>query len=282
MGNVSPKWAIASLHQRLAAAALVAGLGLGLPAAMAQAGPPAPKVDFKVLSSRYDLVSGGDALVELKITGGDPAAVKVSINGRDLEKPLQSDASGAMRGLVTGLRNGPNWLQVMAPGGASASFPLINYPITGPILSGPHLSPYECRTKESGLGEPLDADCSAPTRHDWFYKSKADGKFKVLAKGAAPADIATTTTTDGKTVPYAVRVESGTINRSIYRIAMLVDPAKPDAVSPAWNNRLAFTFGGGCGTAYNQGTNTVESTLSDLYLSRGFRSEEHTSELQSR
>jgi hypothetical protein len=175
-----------------------------------------------------------------------------------------------MRGLVTGLRNGPNWLQVMAPGGASTSFPLINYPITGPILSGPHLSPYECRTKEAGLGEPLDSDCSAPTRYDWFYKSKTDGKFKSLAKGAAPADIAATTTIDGKTVPYTVRVESGTINRSIYRIATLADPAKPDAVSPAWNNRLAFTFGGGCGTAYNQGTSTVESTLSDLYLSRGF------------
>ena len=80
----------------------------------------------------------------------------------------------------------------------------------------------------------------------------------------------TTTTIDGASAPYLVRVESGTINRSIYRIATLADPAKPDAMSPAWNKRLAFTFGGGCGTAYNQGTSTVESVLSDLYLSRGF------------
>jgi hypothetical protein len=270
MRNISPERGISFLRQGLAAATLVAGLGFGIPPAMAQAGPPAARVDLKVLSSRYDLVSGGDALVELKGLGADPAGVKVWLNGRDLEKPLKADGSGAMRGLVTGLNNGPNWLQVLTPGGASTSFPLINYPITGPILSGPHLAPYECRTKEAGLGEPLDRDCSAPTRYDFFYKGK-DGKFHTMDKaGPLPADAITTTTIDGRTVPYTVRVESGTINRSIYRIAVLADPAHPDTVSPAWNNRLAFTFGGGCGTAYNQGTSTVESTLSDLYLSRGF------------
>jgi hypothetical protein len=32
---------------------------------------------------------------------------------------------------------------------------------------------------------------------------------------------------DGKTVNYIVRVESGTINESIYRIAIIDDPANP-------------------------------------------------------
>ena len=78
--------------------------------------------------------------------------------------------------------------------------------------------------KESGLGEPTDANCSAPTRYDWFYKSTGAGdrrngqagtQFKPLAnpKGARPSDVATTTTIDGRTVPYIVRVESGVINR---------------------------------------------------------------------
>src|SRR5262249_16175050 len=52
-------------------------------------------------------------------------------------------------------------------------------------------------------------------------------------------------------------------NRSIYRIAMLDDPK-------GWNHRLAVSFGGGAGAKYNQGSNTPESALSDLYLSRGF------------
>jgi hypothetical protein len=250
------------------------------PAATTAAAQPAPspppvagKVEIRVLSGRYDLVTGGDALVEIKASEGARAGdLTVSLDGRELTQPLKLDtASNTLRGLVTGLHDGSNFLQVTGPTGATVSQSLVNYPITGPVLSGPHLTPYECRTRESGLGDPLDADCSAKTRIDWFYKSKTDGKFKPLAKGAAPADVASTTTIEGKTVPYTVRVESGTINRSIYRIAMLADPAGGDnAVSPAWNRRLAFTFGGGCGTAYNQGSNTAESTLSDLYLSRGF------------
>ena len=74
-----------------------------------------------------------------------------------------------------------------------------------------------------------------------------------------------------RSVPYIVRVESGVIDRSIYRIAVLDNPAtEAFAASEGWNGRLGVTFGGGCGTQYNQGTNTAASVLSDLYLSRGF------------
>ena len=142
------------------------------------------------------------------------------------------------------------------------------------------MTPYECRTVESGLGEPLDADCSAPTKYEWFYKSTgpavgtgaAATQFKALAdpKGARPADLATATTIDGRTVPYIVRVESGVINRAVYRMAVLDDPATAGVAGEGWNGRLGVTFGGGCGTQYNQGSNTAQSVLSDLYLSRGF------------
>ena len=64
-------------------------------------------------------------------------------------------------------------------------------------------------------------------------------------------------------MPYVVRVESGTVNRSIYRIAMLDDPK-------GWNHRLAVSFGGGAGAKYNQGSNKAENALNDLYLARGF------------
>jgi len=252
-------------------------------ASAAKAGPG--KIEVKVLSSRYDLVSGGNALVEVKASEGARASdLRITLNGRQLVTPLKFDQpSNTLRGLVTGLDNGGNWLQATGPSGYTVSQPLINHPITGPILSGPHMTPYECRTAESGLGEPTDANCSAPTRYDWFYRStqaaaggEAPGQgsqFKPLAnpKGPRPADVAMTTTIDGRTVPYIVRVESGVINRSVYRIAVLDDPAT-DAFAPneGWNSRLGFTFGGGCGTQYNQGTNQVTSILSDLYLARGF------------
>ncbi len=265
-----------------AAGALAMGPLAAAPAFPQQAGPANPgKIEISVLSSRYDLVSGGDALVEIKASEGLKASdLKVWLNGRDLVTPLKFDQpTNTLRGLVAGLDNGANWLQAQGPTGYSVSQALVNHPVTGPILSGPHLSPYECRTKESGLGDPLDANCSAPTKFEWFYKSTgpatgagpAATQFKPLDPGAGrPADLAMTTTIDGKTVPYIVRVESGVINRSIYRLAVLDDPSTEGIAGEGWNNRLGVTFGGGCGTQYNQGSNTAQSILSDLYLSRGF------------
>lgn len=236
--------------------------------------PVAGKVEIEVLSGRYDLVTGGDALVEIRASEGARASdLRLSLDGRDLARPLKLDAaSNTLRGLVVGLRDGSNFLQVTGPTGATVSQPLINYPVTGGVLAGPLLTPYECRTKQSGLGDPTDANCSAPTRYDWFYKPAGGGAYKPYdPKGPKPSDVAAATTIEGKTVPYIVRVESGVIDRSIYRIAVLDDPAT-DGFSPTegWNGRLAVTFGGGCGTAYNQGTNKPDAALSDLYLARGF------------
>src|SRR5258705_3100932 len=179
----------------------------------------APKLTVTVLSSRPDMVSGNDALIEIKTAGAQKPQVKV--NGRDVSQVFHADATrGSMIGLVDGLRPGPNTVTVKA-GSATTKLQLVNHPITGPIVSGEHLKPYFCNTEESGLGKPLDTDCSAPTKVEYFYRSNA-GSFKPLAdpKAAPPADLVQATTTEGKTVPYIVRVESGTINRAIYHIAI--------------------------------------------------------------
>jgi Tannase-like family of unknown function (DUF6351) len=258
-----------------AAGALAVGSLIAAPA-LSQSGEAVSlgRIEIKVLSSRYDLVSGGDALVEVKASEGAKASeLKLSLNSRELATPLKYDQpTNTLRGLVSGLDTGANWLQVRGPSGYSVSQPLVNYSLAGPILSGPHLTPYECRTKEAGLGDPTDANCSAPTRYDWFYKPAGGGAYKAFdPKGAKPADVAMTTTIDGKTLPFIVRVESGVINRSIYRMAVLDDPST-EGFSPTegWNGRLGVTFGGGCGTQYNQGVNQANSILSDLYLGRGF------------
>ena len=78
----------------------------------------------------------------------------------------------------------------------------------------------------SACGKPLDKDCSAEDRTDYFYRTTA-GAFRPLANRAErPADLATAHTLDGKAVPYVVRVESGTVNRTIYRLAMLDESLK--------------------------------------------------------
>jgi hypothetical protein len=61
-------------------------------------------------------------------------------------------------------------------------------------------------------------------------------------------------------VRFIVRVETGTINRGIYQIAMLHDPYTEGAPTwarhPAgWNGKLIYQHGGGCqGGWYIQGT----------------------------
>jgi hypothetical protein len=79
---------------------------------------------------------------------------------------------------------------------------------------------------------------------------------------------------DGRKLPYVVRIEAGTINRTIYRIAILDDPdttispaARPN---PLWNRRLAVKFEGGLAGRYEQGFNVALQALDDIYLSRGF------------
>ncbi len=222
----------------------------------------AAKPTVTVLSSRPDMVSGGDALIEIRATG----KVSATLNGRDVTSSFRAD-HGTLTGLIGGLQNGPNTLVVTAAK-ESTTLQLVNHPITGPIVSGEHLKPFVCMTEESGLGRPLDADCSAETKIEYFYRSK-EGKFLPMQANSMPADVAQTTTSEGKTVPYIIRVESGTINRAIYHIAMLADPNHPDS-RDGWNHRLFYSFGGGCGTNYNQGKMEATAVLMDPALSRGF------------
>jgi hypothetical protein len=271
----------------------------------------AATLDIKILSSRPDLVSGGDALVEVKAPAGVTLSqIRLTLNGKDVTAKLTETADGrSFRGVINGMSVGDNALRVvLKPSGNTklagkalqATLTVTNYPITGPILSGPHLTPYECRTVESGLGQPLDAHCSAAQKVEYFYRA-ANNTFKPYdLNGPRPEDLVNTTTNDGKTVPYIIRVESGTINRSIYRIAILDDPKhsvaatqppqgrnfialvdlgpnRPTVDAPpqwtpgaGWNRKLAVSFGGGAGTQYNQGVNQVTAALSHVYLSRGF------------
>ena len=226
--------------------------------------------EIRTLSSRPDLVSGGDTLIAVKLPPGTKAdQLTVTLNGKDVTPRLSLDtASGEYRGVIDGLAVGTN--RVIAKIGSprnEASLTITNHPITGPILSGPHLTPYECSTEASGLGPALDANCSAPRKIWHFYRS-TDNTFKPLPNGESPrpADIATTTTTDGKTVPYIVRVDSGTINRAIYQMAMLAEP-------DGWNRKFVVSFGGSSGTQYIQGVMAPPpggGALNHQALSKGF------------
>ena len=251
-------------------------------------------VAARTVSTRPDMVSGGDVLVEI-VSQADaktsaPSAVAITVNGRDASIDLTRTTSATtLVARIKDLRLGANVVEVGIRGQQRTTrLAIVNHPIAGPVLSGPHQTPFACETQALGLGAPIDADCTIATRVEYFYRSQLqDGNpFKPYGvNGPKPTDLATTTTIDGKTVPYIVRREMGTINRAVYLIAFLHEPGAPlpepgSATGSSWNGRLVYTFGAGCRAGYHQGRTVggllanrsflEESQLGDYPLAKGY------------
>ena len=185
----------------------------------------------------------------------------VSLNGRDVTSSFHADGAG-LTGLVTGLKNGENLLKAEGRGRwgghAGAELTITNYPISGPITSGPHITPFICQNQSFKLPDgttlpaPLDADCSSPAVIQYVYLPAGGTAFKPLASTTSlPADVGTTTTLNGVKMPFVVRVETSVVNRGIYQSAVLHDPTSEKAPTPfgppkGWNHRVAAFHGFGC------------------------------------
>jgi hypothetical protein len=238
----------------------------------------ASELRLESVSTKAHLVTGGDVLVRIEVGSDlDASRVELSANGRQaLAHPV---ADGSVIGLVEGLHEGDNRVQASIPGGPSTTLTVTDYPITGPIISGPHESPYLCQTEDftlatgESLGPALDDDCSVATRVDYVYLSAADGEFKPFP-GGRPADLARTTTLDGEDVPFIVRVQTGTVNRAIYQSAMLHDPADPTpdpwTRSRGWNAKLVYTHGGGCRSGWFRQGDGTGRVLDEGLLGMGY------------
>jgi len=213
------------------ALAAAAALALGaLPAARAgdheRDRHGADDLQIETLSSAPHLVSGGSALVRVDAPRSVRLSrVRVTLNGADVTPAFHADSSASLTGLVTHLRDGKNTLEAFALGrGGSEHLTLTNYPITGPIISGPHQTPFVCQTATfllpdgTTLGAPLDDDCSVNPVVTYMYLPQGATALKPLPSTTQlPADVSTTTTLRNVTVPFVVRVETRTVNRGIYQ-----------------------------------------------------------------
>ena len=245
---------------------------------------PTPKLQLSVLSSAPDKVTGDDALVQVSVLDNpSDAAVTIKANGIDVSSQFQKVGADRWVGRVSGLQPGTNDISVNR-GVESAKLALTAYPISGPVISGPPQTPFVCASNfPMPTGVPAlatiagDANCSVQTRIDYLYRTTA-GAYVYLPDPqnlkAYPADLAALTI-NGQSVPYVVRLETGTINRATYQMALLHDVIKEPGPSPhtrpaGWNGKLFYTLGGGCqGGWYQQGRSTG-GVLTDGYLSRGY------------
>jgi hypothetical protein len=275
-------------------------------------------LEVVTLSNRADLVSGGDALVEVRVPQHTSLSrVKVKLNGHDITSAFTANAgTRTLRGLVTGLAVGRNDLVADPHGGKSVRLTITNHPVGGPVLSGPQITPYFCATNVfqpatattpapnfSGLSTAaIDAQCNIATEYKLYYRTTtagcsfnvpdptpgvgvtattppgpvsppANACFRPYTLGATPPDLATTTTDAGLTVPYIVRVERGTMNRGIFDLAVLFNPAQPwtSGVAPQaqWNGKILYQFGASTGQPRRQ-ARPASNWTNDLALSRGY------------
>ena len=180
--------------------------------------------DILVLSNRADLISGGDALVEVvvppgiiqAIQSGGNVKLKASLNSVPLPGDVLSlRPNGRVIGLVTGLKRGQNVLTVQTPG-KTMSIVITNHPISGPVFSGgAQLQPWICATsasksvtvvaprdpslsgttatRVSGLSsDPVDAQCDTPTQFSYYYypAAKVGTGCTLTITGANPCFVA--------------------------------------------------------------------------------------------
>ena len=226
-------------------------------------------IQLRAVSTKPWLVTGGDLLVEVIIDESlSRAQLSMSLDGSDISDQFRETAATTLQALMTDIPEGDSTLLVEHRGAQlSESLNLTNYPSIGPIISGPHEQPYVCQTEQfvtvagDTLGSALDSNCSIPTRVDYVYWSILDEVFKPLpldAETLPPEDMGLITIMGQVIEPYIVRVETGTVNRAVYEIAMLHNPLNgsrflnPWNRSSNWNDKLVYTHGGGCRAGWHQ------------------------------
>jgi hypothetical protein len=262
------------------------------------------ELSMSVRSGAPHLVSGGNVLVDIRFQPRDFRVPELTLNNQvytpdtanvailtDVDANADSSPDvRIMRALVQGLQSGENTLAASLHG-SETQITLVNYPINGPVISGPQQTPYVClgalapdsrgnnRRFAIGNGEFIDTanqaeDCSLPTRIDYVYRSANSENFLPLPDPSQlPSDVMLTQTSEGIEVPFIVRLETGTINRAIYQVAILHSPQNgaPSAARPSdsWNGRLVYSYGGGCEAGYFQG-NTTGGVLRESMLAQGY------------
>jgi len=234
----------------LAVLATSAAAAATLSSTTAGDGTPAPALQILTLSDRADLISGGDALVQVVLPPGTaPASVKVRVGDRDVTGEFAARPNGEFEGLVTGLALGPNVLTATSTDGAGARITITNHPIGGPVFAGPQFPTWAC---QAGA---LDTHCDEPPVYTFLYESTDPAKtgLQPYDPQHPPSDVATTTTDAGITVPFIVREESGFEDRDAYRVEVLYQPGwpwAPWAPQPQWNHKVLIMHGGSCSTEF--------------------------------
>jgi pimeloyl-ACP methyl ester carboxylesterase len=245
--------------------------------------PASSGLTITALSTQPWLVTGGDVLIDISLAPAIASApLNVTVNGDDVTEQFINVSAASKQALLRNLPVGDSAIEARSgPNGAVEQLTITNYPLSGPIISGAHQTPFACQTNEfktvtgEALGPALNANCAVTTQIDTVYLSNNGDEFKPFEIGGTelPGDMAFLTR-NGEAVPFIVQVETGTVNRAIYEIAMLVDPSamslSPWRRSRLWNDKLVYTHGGGCRSGWHQQGVATGGVLNKGLLEQGY------------
>ena len=118
---------------------------------------------LSVLSSDPQWVSGNDARIHVRAAPGQRDKLELLLNGRTVDVDLK-EVSDGLEGVVRGLALGKNRLEVKQRRGNNRdTLVLTNWPIEGPMFTGPQQMPFVCTTIQGAVGrQPLVDSATAP------------------------------------------------------------------------------------------------------------------------
>ncbi|MFT4883351.1 MAG: hypothetical protein ACI8U4_000856, partial [Natronomonas sp.] len=101
--------------------------------------------EIRIVSSQPDLVSGGDARVRVVLPKGvSPSDVQLLANGTNVTDHLEISEDSTIEGVVEGLAEGTNTLELRNKRATVARLTVVNHPQTGPMFSGEQQQPFGC------------------------------------------------------------------------------------------------------------------------------------------
>ena len=152
---------------------------------------PQPVPQIKVLSNRADMISGGDALVEIVLAEGvKPDGLHVTLGGKDVTSSFAPRGKdNRIIGLVTGMAEGTNILAADLGSGHGSYLEINNHKIGGPVFAGPQIKPFICATPTATVGTgdtpstnasgltttATDDQCNIATEIKMYYRTTTAG-----------------------------------------------------------------------------------------------------------